>query len=129
MLSLSLFQILLIDIYFVFECTALIVVIIQYKKLKHTAYKYFLPYLIFIVVFEFLNLWDWLYINHSNLYLVNITDIIQFVFMGFFLRNFLIKRLFKKISLSLILITLFCSLMNMAFLQGFWKMDSASALL
>lgn len=117
------------DIYFVFECVALIVLVIQYKKLKHTIYRYFLPYLIFIVIYEFLDIGDWLYINHSNLYTANITLIVYFLFYTLFLRKLLIDEQYKKVTGILILVTLASSLINMAFFQGFWKLDTVTILL
>ena len=127
-LSASFLELFIINIYFVFECIALLIVIIQYKKLKHTIYRHFLPYLIFIVVYEFLNLWDWLYINHSNLYLSNIEINISFIYYGYILKQLIRSSTYKKISTRLIIVALFCQVVNTAFIQGFWKFNSITVL-
>ena len=117
------------DIYFIFECIALLIVLIQYKNLKHSIYKYFLPYLICIVVYEYGSILYWFNINNSNLYITNITEIGNFLFYSIFLYNLLNNQSFKKIVSTLIPLTLFCALINMVLIQGFWKLDSITILL
>ena len=115
--------------YFFFESLALLTVIIQYKKLRHSIYKYFLPFLLIIVIYEYGNIRDWFYINHSNLYITNIEECTFFLFFAIFLRNLINNERSKKIINVLIPVTFFCALLNMAFIQGFWKLDSITILL
>lgn len=115
--------------YFFFELMALLTVTIQYRKLKGTIYKYFLPFLLLTVIYEYGNIRDWFFIRHSNLYLVNITEIVYFLFYTLFLKQLINNKLYKKIIQILVLFTLLCSLLDMAFIQGFWKMDNIAILL
>lgn len=116
-------------IYFIFESLALLTVIIRYKRIKKTSYKYFLPYLIFIVVYEYGSIWDWFLINHSNLYITNITEIAGFIFYAVFLQSLLKNVVYRKTISSLIVFSLLCAIINMLFIQGFWKLDSITILL
>src|SRR5882757_9743939 len=119
----------LLNGYFFFESVALVTVIFQFKKLKNSIYKYFLPFLLFIVFYEYGNIRDWFYINNSNLYITNISEITCFLFYGIVLQTLINNKTYKKIIRVLIPLTLLCSLLNMAFLQGFWKLDSITILL
>ena len=103
-------------IYFIFESLALFAVIIRYKEIKNTKYKYFLPYLIFIVLYEFGNIWNWFFINNSNLYITNISEIACFLFYGLFLRSLLKSVIYKKTISALIVFAFLCAIINMAFI-------------
>jgi hypothetical protein len=115
--------------YFFFESLALLTAIVQFKKIKGSSYKYFLPFLVFIVLYEFGSIWDWFYINHSNLYITNITEIACFLFYSIFLRSIIKNNRYKKIITSLIIFSQVCACINMLFIQGFWKLDTATILL
>jgi hypothetical protein len=115
--------------YFFFESVALLTAIFQFKNLKNSNYKYFLPFLVFIVAYEYVNIRDWFDIRHSNLYITNITEIAYFLFYAIFLLNLVNNKAYKKIIHVSISVTLFCALLNMAFIQGFWKLDSITILL
>jgi len=115
--------------YFFFECAALLIVIFQYQKLKDSNYKYFLPFLLLVVGYEYGNIRDWFYIDHSNLYITNISEIVSFLFYAIFLQSLIKKESYKNIARVLILLTLCCALINMALMQGFWKLDTITILL
>ena len=114
--------------YFFFESLALLIVIIQYKRLKETIYKYFLPYLILIVIYEYGNIYNWFFINHSNLWITNLSETACFLFYTFFLKNLIRSKKLHKIIYVLILCSLLFSALNMAFLQGFLKLDTITML-
>jgi hypothetical protein len=116
-------------IYFYTECIALLVSIFQYKKLKNSNYKYFLPFLALIVIYEYGNIWDWFYIDHSNLYITNLSEISVFLFFSIFLRSLIRNEIYKKIIRGLIIFSVICAAINMAFIQGFWKLDTITILL
>ena len=115
--------------YFFFECIALLAAIFKYNKLKDSNYKYFLPYLLFIVIYEYGTIRDWFYIDHSNLYITNITEIAGFLFYGIFLYKLIKSKAYKKIINGLIIFSIISSLINMVFIQGFWKLDTVTILL
>jgi hypothetical protein len=115
--------------YFFFESVALLTVLFQFKNLKNSNYKYFLPFLVFIVAYEYGNIRDWFYIRHSNLYITNITEIASFLFYAIFLMYLINNKRYKKVIRTLISLTFLCALLNMAFIQGFWKLDSITIIL
>ena len=119
----------LADIDFAVGCITLLAVFAQFKRLKHTVYKYFLPYLLFIIIYKYGSLLGKGNINNSNLYITNIVQIISFTFYSFFLQNLLQHAINKQIIRTLIFTTLFCDAINMAFIQGFWRLDSITILI
>lgn len=114
--------------YFFFESFALLIAIIQYQKLKGTIYRYFLPYLIFIVIYEYCNIYNLFFINHSNLWITNLSETACFLFYTFFLKTLIRSKKLKKIINILVLCSLLFSALNMAFVQGFWKLDTITML-
>jgi hypothetical protein len=116
-------------IYFLFELMAFIVALVQWPKMRGTPYSYFAPFLFFIVVYEFGSIRNWFSINHSNLWVTNITATIFFLFYAWFLIKQLKTLLFKKRMSAVIVFSLICSAINMAFFQGFWKLDTVTMLL
>ncbi|OOQ61388.1 hypothetical protein BC343_20665 [Mucilaginibacter pedocola] len=117
------------QLYLFFEALAFIVSVIQLPRLKNTAYKYFAPYLLFILVYEFGTINRWFGINGSNLWAANITLFIFFLFYSLFLRRLIKTPVFKKWVSAAILLSVFCSIINNIFFQGFFKLDSATILL
>lgn len=117
------------SVYFLFELMAFVISVIQYTKMKGTPYRYFVPYLLFIVFYEFGTIQKWFSINHRNLHATNISTYISFLFCAFFLRGLLRNPYFKKRMAAAIVITVACSLINMAFFQGFWNLDSFTILM
>lgn len=85
--------------------------------------------MVFIVVCEFLILHDWLYINNSNLYIINISRVIEFLFYSIFLKGVLNNIRFRKVAISLTAVTLICTFINMAFIQGFLNLNSITIIM
>jgi hypothetical protein len=116
-------------IYLYFELMAFATCLIKYRDLKNTLHKYFLPYLLFIVVFEICSVYDLFIVDHSNLWIANITMGLSFIFYSIFLTNLLQTAVFVKWIKRLIFLSIIFSLINMAFIQGFWKLDTITILL
>ena len=114
--------------YLIFEIIALLCAVVQYKAIKSTIYKYFLPYLLFIVLYEIGSTKFWFNINGSNLWITNITMTMSFMFYLYVLLK-LIKntQYIRKIKIAALLILIF-TVLNAAVLQGFWKLDTISIL-
>jgi len=116
-------------VYFLFEVAAFVVALFQIGKLKHSIYIYFIPYLIYVLFYEVATIYNLFSINHSNLWVTNINMTISFLFYGFFLSAIIKTPVFKKWIKRLIYLSIFCSVIDMAFIQGFWKLDSITILL
>lgn len=116
-------------LYFLFELMAFIVALVQWPKMKGTPYSYFVPFLFFIVVYEFGTIRNWFSINHSNLWIANIEITLFFVFNALFLVGQLQTPSFKKRLRAAIVFTIAFTIINMAFFQGFWKLDTVNILL
>jgi hypothetical protein len=116
-------------LYFFFEALALIVAVVQLPKLKNTVYKYFVPYLFFILIYEYGTVNGWFGIKGSNIWITNITLFIFFLFYSLILLQLIRTPLYKKCIKAAILFAAFCYLVNNAFFQGFWSFNSITILL
>lgn len=119
----------LLSAYLFFELLAFITSVIKYKALKHTRYVYFIPYLFFIMIYEFGSIKNWFSYKQSNLWISNITLFIFFMFYSVFIYGVIKTKKFKEWIRRLIVFTILCSAANMAFLQGFWGLDTITILL
>lgn len=117
------------QIYIFFEVLSFLVAVIQYPKLRSTPYRYFVPYLFFIVVYEIGTLLRWFGINGTNLYAANIVLFVSFVFYSVFLLTLIQTPVLKKWITRAIWLSILCSALNMVFFQGFWKLDTITILL
>jgi hypothetical protein len=116
-------------IYFLFEIAAFVTAIFQISKLKNSIYIYFIPYLTYVLFFEIANMYNVFSVNHFNLWITNINMTIAFLFYGFFLCAIIKTPLFKKWIKRIIYLSVFCLAIDMAFVEGFWKLDSITILL
>ena len=119
----------LLSAYLFFEFLAFITSVIKYKALKHTRYVYFIPYLFFILIYEYGSIQNWFIIKRSNLWISNITLFIFFLFYSIFIRGIIKTERFKEWIKRLIVFSTICSAANMAFIQGFWGLDTITVLL
>ena len=115
--------------YVFFQIAAFLVALYQYPKIKGTQYKYFVPYLLFIVVYEIGSVYNWFVIDHKNLWITNITMTISFLFYSFFLLSIIRTVVFKKWIKRAVYLSILCSLIDMVFIQGFWHLDTIAILL
>lgn len=115
-------------LYLGFEFVAFLTALFQFSKIKQTNYRYFIPYLFFIVLYEIGSVYNWFSINHTNLWISNITMTFTFIFYSVFLLNALKRTLFKKRIKFLIFLSVFFSLINNVFVQGFWKLNTITIL-
>lgn len=117
------------DYFFLFQLAALLVYSIQFNKLKSTLYKWFLPYLIVMAVYEFGTFNGWFTVSGSNHWSFNIISTLEFLFYGYFLFRLLRKNKAKRIFTLALCFTLFVTTLNIFFIQGFWKLHTYSYLL
>lgn len=114
--------------YVFFQIAAFLVALYQYPKMKGTQYKYFIPYLLFIVVYEIGQLFNWFVIDHKNLWITNIAMTISFLFYSFFLLNIIRTFFFKKWIKRAIFLSILCSIIDIVFIQGFWHLNTIAIL-
>lgn len=119
----------LLSAYLFFEFLAFIISVIKYKALKNTPYAYFLPYLSLVLIYEYGSLKNWFVINHSNLWISNITLIIFFLFYSIFIHNIIKTEKFREWIKRLIFLSILCSAANMFFVQGVWNLNTITILL
>jgi hypothetical protein len=115
-------------LYYAFETMAFVTLLFQYKKMQRTNYAYFLPYLIFIFIYETGSLFDIFNINHSNAWITNIVATVEFLFFSFFLINLLDKRLHTRLTVIVASVFLF-TVVDVVFIQGFWNLCTIAILL
>jgi len=116
-------------LYFFFEIIAFAVAVFQLPKLKHSSYVYFIPYLLFILIYEFGSIYNWFFIHKSNLWISNLTLVIFFLFYSSFLCALIHTPYFKRWIKRIVSLSIFLSLVNLAFIQGFWNLNSITILL
>ncbi len=116
-------------IYLFFEFVAFATAVFRYNQVKNTVYRYFIVYLFLIVIYEIASLNNILSIRHTNLWAHNISFTLSFLFLAFTLRKLLKSPKFKTWITWAIYFSILCSAINMAFIQGFWKLDSITLLL
>lgn len=115
-------------IYFIFELIALIAAIFCIKT-RYRFFRVFVPFLFLIVVYEYGSLQGWFTIKTQNLWAVNIITLIEFGFYGFFLSSILIVHSNKRRARICVITVLLISIINILFLQGFWKLHSYTLVL
>lgn len=115
--------------YLIFEIMAMLTAIFQYNKIKDTAYKAFIPYLLFIVFYEIGTICRLFGINHTNLWITNYNLFVSFLFFSIFILKLLKTEYFKKWIRRGIFLSIFLSIINNLFYQGFWKLDTITILI
>jgi len=113
----------------IFELIALFSCIINFKKLPTKELKWFLFLLLLTSIVEWGNHYRLFTINHSNNWVANIRNPIEFVFIGWFnsqiIENDKVKKQIKYLSIFLVL----ASLINFLFFQGFRYLNSYTIIL
>ncbi|RFZ92596.1 hypothetical protein D0C36_14360 [Mucilaginibacter conchicola] len=115
--------------YLFFELLAFVTSVAKYNALKHTRYVYFIPYLLFILVYEYGSIENWFIINHTNLWISNITLMIFFLFYSLFNYGLVKTIKFKGWIKWSIILSVLSSAVNMLWGQGFWALDTITILI
>lgn len=108
-------------IYLFFEMLSLTVAGIQYKRMSHTPYAAFFPYLLFICIFEVCSVYHLFVINHNNAWINNMVIAIEFAFFSTFITKTLPQRLHKMLTGIIVGVIAF-TVIDIVFIQGFWNM-------
>ncbi|TFF40205.1 hypothetical protein [Mucilaginibacter psychrotolerans] len=117
------------DIYFGFELLALFIAIIKSKSLLQSVYKYFLPFLVLIVLYETGSLYNKFAIGNNNTLATNVITTIEFAFYSFFIRNTLKNQSYKKIILISIYACLAYNLISLVFIQGLMTLNVSAIIM
>lgn len=116
--------------YFFFEGLALLISLISFNRVKHTNYRYFLPYLAIILFYEFADFKHYFRIYHdhhiNNLWITNIEITYEFVFYGLFIGSMLKDK--RKYYLAVLGIVLFTAI-DILFIQGVWNLCTAAIII
>lgn len=91
-----------------------------YKQLACN-FKWFLPYFAFIIVYELANLFNWLMIMHSNAWCNNFEGLIGFTLFASFITSLDKRTSYKRKVYILTAVIVLVSLIDIFFIQGFWK--------
>ncbi len=99
-----------------------------YKKMDSN-FKWFVPFFAFVIVYEFANLLNWLMINHTNSWCSNIEELIEFILYTYLMTSLVKRVLYKKKVYTLATIVILLSLIDMAFIQGIWRLNTMAIVL
>jgi hypothetical protein len=115
-----------LKIFFYFELLSLIVCLMTFYKLRHTYLKWFLPYLLFIVLYEYgcIVKWSFFFINKSNHWLANIVTIVEISFFSALYFHYIKSKKTKKIILWGYLLYLVGLIVNFLFFQSFSQFNT-----
>ena len=117
------------DIYFYFELLALIAALVKFKPLLNNGYTPFLPFLVFIVIYETISFNDLYLINGSNIWMVNLVTTVEYLFYSLFIRSLLKSPFYKKAILVTIIISLFYNLTSLFFIHGLLNLNISAIII
>ena len=114
-------------LYFVFELFALITCVHAYKKLDHN-FKIFLPFLVFVVVYEFINMFflKLLLLHHSNAWCNNLEGLIELVVYGQFMASLDERKQYKTRMYMAVTIGIAITLIDIFFIHSFWTLATTA---
>jgi len=116
-------------IYFWFECLALLACVIFLNKIKDARYRYFLPYLILITVYEYGSLYDWFLIHRHNLWIANYIITIEFLFYSTFIISALKNKILVKRFIAAVAACIIFTFIDIFFIEGFEKLCSIAIII
>ncbi len=118
----------LYNIYYISVIVTFFCCLYVYKQLDRTL-KWFLPYLGFVIVYEFASMCGWLIINHTNSWCSNLEELMEFTLFTYFMTSLAKKAAYKKkVYIPAICVILF-SFIDMCFIQGIWELNTIAIVL
>jgi hypothetical protein len=118
----------LYNFYFISLIVTFFCCLYAYKKLDKN-FKWFLPYLAFIIVYESASIFRLLIWRHTNSWCMNVVMLMEFILFTYFLTSLVKKESYKKRVYFLASIVILLSLIDMIFIQGVWKLNTIAAVL
>lgn len=118
-----------LSIYFWIEITTLLVCVYCYQRFNITRYKFFIPYLLAIVLYEFGTLHKWFAIKGHNLWISNFEILVEYIFYSCFIISIYRRSIDRRIFGWLTLATSVFTLLDIFFIQGFFMLCSIAIVL
>lgn len=115
-------------LYFIFELFAFISCIVFYKKLDQN-FRIFLPFLAFIVAYEYVNLFGWLNWHNTNAWCNNIEGLIELTVLGYFMASLDKRIAYRRKVYGVIIAGVIFSIIDIFFIQGFWTLGTIGIVL
>jgi hypothetical protein len=115
----------LVYFYYAMDVVAFVCCLITYKWLDNN-FKWLLALLSFLIVYDFVNIFDWLNLHNSNAWCNNLEDILLFSFFTAFILSFNKRPKFRKPVYETAGIIILLSLIDIFWIQGFWKRATAA---
>jgi hypothetical protein len=117
-------------IFFIFELSAFICCAFTYKKLDDN-FKIFLPFLAFVVVYEFINMsyLNLLLWHHTNAWCNNLENIIELAVYGYFMASLYKGTTHRKKVYIAVIACLVITVIDIFFIQGFWTLCTIGVVL
>lgn len=116
------------NFYYVMDVVAFVCCLFTYRSLDEN-FKGLLPLLSFLVVYDFVNIFNWLNLHHSNAWCNNIEDILLFAFFVRFIQAFDRRTGKRKMVYIGAGIVIFLSVIDILFMQGIWKRATAATVM
>ncbi|MET3501102.1 hypothetical protein ABIC45_002714 [Mucilaginibacter rubeus] len=114
--------------YFVTDVVAFFCCLFTYRLLDKN-FRTLLPLLSFILVYDFVNLFNWLNLHHSNAWCNNIEDILLFAFFTRFIQAFDERPKRRKKVFIAAGIVILLSIADILFIQGVFKRATAATVI
>jgi hypothetical protein len=111
-----------------FELFALISCAFCYKKLDNN-FKIFLPFLVFIVLYEFANVYNWLLIHHTNAWCNSLEGIVELAVLGYFIPSLDKRASYRKKAYAFVIAGIAFSFVDFFFIQGIWQLNTIAIVL
>ncbi|WP_183561829.1 hypothetical protein [Mucilaginibacter sp. SP1R1] len=92
-------------------------------------FKWFLPFLIFVVIYEFVNMYNWMLLHNSNAWCNNLEGILELTLYGLFIASLHKKKAYRNRVYMVTLAGALLSLIDIVFIQGFWKLATIAMLI
>jgi hypothetical protein len=115
-------------LYIYFELFALICCIVSYKKLDKN-FKIFLPFLVFVVIYEYVNIYNWLLWHHTNAWCNNLEGILELGVYGYLIPSFDKRKTYRKKAYLFVAAGILFSFIDYFFLQGIWHLNTIAFVL
>ena len=114
-------------LYFFFELFAFICCVYAYKNLDSN-FKIFLPFLAFVVVYEFTNMFflKFLLLHHSNAWCNNLEGIVELLVYGQFMASLEKQKQYKRRMYLAVVICLLITLIDIFFIHSFWTLATVA---
>jgi hypothetical protein len=115
-------------LYFVFELLAFISCVCFYKNLDKN-FRILLPFLAFVVVYEYVNMFNWLMWHNTNAWCNNIEGIIELIVLGHFIASLDKRKAYRRKVHIALAAGVVLTLIDIFFIQGFWTLGTIAIVL